>query len=138
MFVAGELEKELSERNEAYEAIFEDAKRIAEANEEELCCICMENAPNTVLLPCRHLGTCRDCADNCNRCPLCKSNIDEKHTCFMPAKQKKVPLRILTTESNTSSSSGGPSSSSAATPAPQSGNVQSGTSSGSSSHPSQL
>lgn len=54
-----------------------------EANEVTICIVCQDKQRSTVLLPCRHLCLCRECAEslmnNINRkkrkCPLCRCDI---------------------------------------------------------------
>ena len=41
----------------------------------ESCLICMDNAGDRTLLPCRHTSLCADCADRLAICPLCRSDI---------------------------------------------------------------
>jgi hypothetical protein len=47
--------------------------------EEDLCYVCYESKPDSMLLPCGHLGLCITCIKQlCNadpRCPLCRETI---------------------------------------------------------------
>jgi hypothetical protein len=53
----------------------EDNNVIAEDEEEEfLCIICMENPPDTMVLPCRHVTVCR-------RCSALLPNTADRYTC---------------------------------------------------------
>ena len=40
------------------------------------CKICMDAFIECVFLPCGHTLACRDCADKCSRCPVCKIEVD--------------------------------------------------------------
>ncbi|CAJ0581996.1 unnamed protein product, partial [Mesorhabditis spiculigera] len=43
------------------------------------CCVCLEEKPNTILYPCRHIVMCRNCASNSgSRCPMCRTVITQK------------------------------------------------------------
>lgn len=47
----------------------------------DLCCICLHNNVNSVLIPCGHLILCMDCASRqgkalLNRCPICRTKVD--------------------------------------------------------------
>ena len=53
-------------------------------DERHLCIVCLDNDRTTVLLPCRHLCLCHDCAVTLQRndhrhrtCPLCRKQIQE-------------------------------------------------------------
>ncbi|CAL6000693.1 Zinc_finger domain-containing protein [Hexamita inflata] len=47
---------------------------------EANCCICLDENPNIVALPCRHLILCKECAEGfrtkSTECPLCRQKID--------------------------------------------------------------
>eukprot|EP00163_Fabomonas_tropica_P001119 TRINITY_DN10851_c0_g1_i1.p1 TRINITY_DN10851_c0_g1~~TRINITY_DN10851_c0_g1_i1.p1 ORF type:complete len:368 (+),score=37.66 TRINITY_DN10851_c0_g1_i1:30-1106(+) len=52
------------------------------SNGRELCCICMNNAVNTVILECHHSVLCLDCAKSLmaskiKECPVCRQEIKE-------------------------------------------------------------
>ena len=40
-----------------------------------ICRICVTNQLETVLLPCKHFGTCKACASRLQRCPICRKYI---------------------------------------------------------------
>ena len=41
------------------------------------CCItCMENPTNAVNSKCGHVALCYDCLNKCDRCPICRCNIE--------------------------------------------------------------
>ena len=44
----------------------------ASGPDEERCCVCLEAVPDTLLMDCRHLATCRHCAGSLDRCPICR------------------------------------------------------------------
>lgn len=50
------------------------------------CIICMSKEPNSVLIPCGHLGLCMACAReiqrNSKQCPVCRSVIDQVHQVY--------------------------------------------------------
>lgn len=41
------------------------------------CKICFENKVNTVLIRCGHMGVCLDCSRQLDKCPICRSEIDQ-------------------------------------------------------------
>jgi baculoviral IAP repeat-containing protein 7/8 len=43
---------------------------IAKDNE---CVVCLEKEKEVVFIPCRHLGTCKNCAINLRHCPVCRT-----------------------------------------------------------------
>jgi hypothetical protein len=49
--------------------VFEDA-------EQEECMICYDGPKTSVFIPCGHFYTCQSCASKCQRCPICRSKID--------------------------------------------------------------
>ena len=42
------------------------------------CCVCIDEAVNAVLLPCRHQQLCVACAGNLARCPVCRAPIADR------------------------------------------------------------
>lgn len=50
------------------------------------CIICMGEEPNSVLIPCGHLGLCITCARevqrNSKRCPVCRADINQVHQVY--------------------------------------------------------
>jgi hypothetical protein len=44
---------------------------------EDLCKICFEGVVNTILLKCGHIAFCLECANQLERCPICRTQIDE-------------------------------------------------------------
>lgn len=53
-----------------------------EINEALLCVVCLTNQRSVVLKPCRHFGICQNCSKSLERCPICRSAIDEKHEVY--------------------------------------------------------
>nr|XP_036219598.1 probable E3 ubiquitin-protein ligase LUL4 [Bactrocera oleae] len=75
-----EVESEVEEESNATEE--------GGANPPLICIICLENKPNILLLPCKHLKLCSDStskieaesvANNFNKfkCPFCRQDVDE-------------------------------------------------------------
>uniref|UniRef100_A0A182FA70 RING-type E3 ubiquitin transferase n=1 Tax=Anopheles albimanus TaxID=7167 RepID=A0A182FA70_ANOAL len=48
------------------------------------CPICADGVIDTTFLPCGHMTACRACAVQCDRCPLCRSNIKSINKIFLP------------------------------------------------------
>ncbi|XP_058057700.1 E3 ubiquitin-protein ligase MYLIP [Anopheles bellator] len=48
------------------------------------CPICADGVIDTTFLPCGHMTACRACAEQCERCPLCRSNIECISKIFLP------------------------------------------------------
>ena len=45
---------------------------------ESECCICLDNKPNVLLLPCLHINMCKYCVNTSlkkNVCPVCQQNV---------------------------------------------------------------
>lgn len=55
--------------------------RIAEA---WTCRICMDCVINIMFSPCGHVICCATCAEKCERCPLCRSSIEQANKIFLP------------------------------------------------------
>ncbi|CAG9134083.1 unnamed protein product [Plutella xylostella] len=53
------------------------------------CRVCMDAAIDTLFLPCRHVVCCEDCAPRCERCPLCRSEIEKLMHIFLPVEYQK-------------------------------------------------
>jgi hypothetical protein len=62
-----QLERDLKGRHE----------KINKLEEQSLCCICMDNTANVVLLECNHLIVCHDCTTTkqLKQCPVCNNQI---------------------------------------------------------------
>uniref|UniRef100_A0A182VZB4 RING-type E3 ubiquitin transferase n=1 Tax=Anopheles minimus TaxID=112268 RepID=A0A182VZB4_9DIPT len=65
---SGQLEKLLDER----------------IREAITCPICADGEIDTTFLPCGHMTACRACAIQCDRCPLCRANIETTSKIFLP------------------------------------------------------
>ena len=49
------------------------------------CRICMDNEIDAMFSPCSHITSCQVCAEKCERCPLCRADIDSVKRIFLPA-----------------------------------------------------
>lgn len=58
--------------------------RLAQQEEQNLCVICQSETKTVLLLPCRHLCTCKGCSEREEllNCPLCRTLITEKIDVF--------------------------------------------------------
>ena len=57
------------------------AKLMAESEEgvaEDACTLCCDKRASVTLLPCRHVGFCRECAEQMNNCPMCRTTIESR------------------------------------------------------------
>lgn len=52
-------------------------------NSKSTCCICLENPPDVIYLPCFHFVGCKACSEKVKTCPICRSKIKEKRTVFI-------------------------------------------------------
>lgn len=59
-------------------------KQMGGQDEQRLCVICQERDKSVVLLPCRHLCICDQCAeyDQLRVCPLCRRDIESKFAVY--------------------------------------------------------
>jgi hypothetical protein len=48
------------------------------AEDKDLCKICLDSEANMLMLPCRHLCACSDCAAALTACPICRTAIAER------------------------------------------------------------
>ncbi|KAI8323467.1 hypothetical protein GQ54DRAFT_338704 [Martensiomyces pterosporus] len=68
------LQHEIFGLNEALE------QHTALGNDPHQCAICLSDERDTVLLPCRHLCMCRECANTyrqqSNKCPICRTVVE--------------------------------------------------------------
>lgn len=46
------------------------------------CCICLDQPPDVMYLPCWHYVGCKACSEKIDSCPICRSHITEKKTVF--------------------------------------------------------
>lgn len=71
--VVAKQEEMLVQVNPAAQLVSED-----NGGEDMLICkICFEKNKDTLFLPCRHLGTCFDCAKQVKKCPFCIVKIEQ-------------------------------------------------------------
>jgi E3 ubiquitin-protein ligase LRSAM1 len=49
-----------------------------EPDEDNECCICMDDSRQIVFLPCGHVCTCKTCGVPLAKCPLCRVDIAQK------------------------------------------------------------
>lgn len=78
------VKKQLFQRIQALEA--ERGILLAEREEtasERLCVACMDRLANTVLLRCKHLVCCENCAKRVTHCPVCRQSVRDRLTVFM-------------------------------------------------------
>lgn len=80
-------------------------------NEALTCRICMDNEINTVFNPCGHVMSCASCAEQCERCPLCRANITTANKIYLPS-ELRVRQGVTLQQQQSSSSSTSSSSSS--------------------------
>ncbi|XP_013194436.1 E3 ubiquitin-protein ligase MYLIP [Amyelois transitella] len=73
----------------------ESRSRSRSAGETLACRVCMDNAMDTLFLPCRHVVCCEECAPRCDRCPLCRSEIENSMHIFLPVEYQKNPGVII-------------------------------------------
>ncbi|XP_050667823.1 E3 ubiquitin-protein ligase MYLIP [Leptidea sinapis] len=59
------------------------------------CRVCMDGPIDTLFLPCRHVLCCEQCAPRCNRCPLCRGEIEKFMHIFLPVEYQKSPGVII-------------------------------------------
>jgi len=50
--------------------------------DQNTCVICAVNAPNVVILPCRHSSFCTGCISKLEKCPICRSTIANRIEIF--------------------------------------------------------
>ncbi|XP_076268855.1 E3 ubiquitin-protein ligase defense repressor 1 [Rhynchophorus ferrugineus] len=48
------------------------------------CKICMDNRLDSVFMPCAHVVACSSCSARINRCPLCRTEIQQAQKLYMP------------------------------------------------------
>lgn len=44
-----------------------------EIGNNNICCICLDNERDVLLIPCRHIVACLKCVKNLDICPLCRA-----------------------------------------------------------------
>jgi len=76
------ITKILQSNIETIEAV--KAERVSEQNKDKsTCCICFAKEKNTLFVPCGHLCSCDECAKNLSKCPVCRTDIQQKHKAFI-------------------------------------------------------
>ena len=68
------------------ETFLEDSKIIQikdDFDNEIICCICLNDKPNIVFMPCKHLCSCLDCSNKVKKCPICRLKIKDKMKIFI-------------------------------------------------------
>lgn len=60
-----------------------ESKELIEKNDTITCIVCMENARNILLEPCKHAVLCQKCSQSISVCPICKTNIITKLQIFI-------------------------------------------------------
>lgn len=58
--------------------VFHGGQAPGDKDATTLCAICVTNPINLILLPCRHFALCADCGAAVDRCPFCRSHIDDR------------------------------------------------------------
>jgi hypothetical protein len=64
-----------------------DTARQAAEEDEYLCVVCEESKKQVILLPCKHMCLCKNCAAGClfktlNECPMCRAKIEDSMEVF--------------------------------------------------------
>uniref|UniRef100_A0A182R628 RING-type E3 ubiquitin transferase n=1 Tax=Anopheles funestus TaxID=62324 RepID=A0A182R628_ANOFN len=78
----GRLEESLRTREDESGKL---EKLLDERIQEAITCpICADGEIDTTFLPCGHMTACRACAIQCDRCPLCRANIESTSKIFLP------------------------------------------------------
>lgn len=59
-------------------------ERLKQQNNNEVCCICLENDACVIFLPCGHLCACRTCDRSLTRrqCPICRAHIENSYCIY--------------------------------------------------------
>ena len=57
------------------EQIRETEKEVEKYRSRMQCKVCLDAYVGTLFLPCRHLLCCKECAENVQKCPLCRERI---------------------------------------------------------------
>lgn len=77
-----------NERKELEKELDELKKNLAKTKKAEPleCCVCRDQQPNVLLLPCKHLVLCKECVkvikNTNNLCPVCRKTIKEHLNVF--------------------------------------------------------
>ncbi|XP_077999843.1 E3 ubiquitin-protein ligase MYLIP-like [Glandiceps talaboti] len=57
---------------------------VAQMKEARLCQVCLDTQISTAFCPCGHMMCCETCAQECKKCPLCRSEITYIQRVFFP------------------------------------------------------
>jgi len=54
-------------------------KKLEQAVEDHLCCICIDQEANALILPCSHLSCCEECikSKKVTVCPICSKGVEK-------------------------------------------------------------
>ncbi len=59
------------------------SRQLSAQDDQLNCVVCLANRKNVVVLPCKHLAVCEECALGINdACPVCRTPIEQKLTVF--------------------------------------------------------
>eukprot|EP01102_Stenamoeba_stenopodia_P000536 TRINITY_DN1052_c0_g1_i1.p1 TRINITY_DN1052_c0_g1~~TRINITY_DN1052_c0_g1_i1.p1 ORF type:complete len:783 (-),score=150.58 TRINITY_DN1052_c0_g1_i1:76-2424(-) len=67
------------EKGDTLEKLLAELKK---ENSSGLCLVCIDNKVDCMLLPCRHYYLCTICARVLDKCPVCRSRIDQRITSY--------------------------------------------------------
>lgn len=70
-------------REEKEKAVHALESKEAKLRELGTCKICLELAVTVIFIPCGHMSCCRQCADKCASCPICRVNVNTRHTVYV-------------------------------------------------------
>ena len=80
--VTNELKKQRKRASKAEIEKEAKVKKLKEEMEDRDCPICLDREMSVLFLPCKHLGSCRECQELVSECPLCRMKIEEKVKVF--------------------------------------------------------
>lgn len=81
-----QLARQLAAQEEEQQSGADDMQRGDEGDGEEAngqCVVCWTEKKSVLFLPCRHLCSCKACADKTTQCPLCRKTIQQKTDVFV-------------------------------------------------------
>jgi len=61
-----------------------NAEQERDARESVSCVICLAAPRNILFRPCRHVCSCATCAENLDRCPVCREPAEVKESVYVP------------------------------------------------------
>ncbi|XP_063833566.1 E3 ubiquitin-protein ligase MYLIP [Ostrinia nubilalis] len=82
-------------RPDARDESKESRSRSRSGGDALACRVCMDNAMDTLFLPCRHVVCCQECAPRCERCPLCRCEIEKLMHIYLPVEYQRSPGVIV-------------------------------------------